>query len=301
MIQQWLSVTEAASVLGISDTTVRRRAQRDDLECRMNSAGRLEILVETSQEDDNELAEALVNRTRRLPKAPQKANTLTNDLAIAADKTTGKKTKPKIKAASATLRHAINLEDEIQEEDAAYDVQPSGTQEQLNPFIKATANEQEEQEELSRYQRMAGASIMLAQKQADEAAEELAHARYELQQGKQQFRIVSGLAIFFAFCTFLAWFTSDSDKPQSASATTPKAAVVSTPSYTYSDSSIYDSSDVYGSYDAYGNLITDDPSSQEKILQELEQLREQVNLNEQMLNRMLQSDTISSTSTGSAG
>lgn len=296
MIQQWLSVTEAASVLGISDTTVRRRAQRDDLECRMNSAGRLEILVEMSQEDDSELAEALVSGTRRLPKAaPQ---TLANDIVTASDKTTEKpkpKTKPKLKAASATRRQTVDLDEAVEEDDDTYGVEPSGTQAELNPFIKASANEQEEQEELSRYQRMAGASIMLAQKQADEAAEELAHARYELQQTKQQFRIVAGFAIFFGFCTFLAWFTSGGDEPQSASATTP----VSTQPYMYEDTDMYDGSDMY--FDGYGNLITDEPSSQEKILEEIEQLREQVNLNEKMLNRMLQNGAISSTSTGSAG
>jgi len=227
MIQQWVSVLEAASVLGVSESTVRRRVQRDQLPCRMNSTGRLEILVDMTDGKDDALAAALVIGPRRVSESSDRVSTserVENTMTPAKSGRPRMWALPRPDQSEALGETCWELDDaEGAEASEASSEASLEVQAEHNPFMQKPTEPveptSEENEAISRFQRMAGASIVLAEKQADEAAEELARVRYSMNRTQNRYRIVCGVALFLGFVVTLDWFSPGKSDPQSAAAT----------------------------------------------------------------------------------
>ncbi|MFA9479375.1 hypothetical protein ACERK3_13880 [Phycisphaerales bacterium AB-hyl4] len=191
MAERWISVAEAAKALGISATTVRRRAQREQLDSRIGDEGRLEI----------RLAE------------PGRANEPTAAEADSPDAPTAHTAEP-VAAAADQENHAddsidVDADEEVSDVDAEVaqvagpnpgkfgnysplphnDVGITPGQATGRPTARLTPSEllgqaddpadSGPEAELRRYQRLAGASMILAQRQADEAHEQVTLIRAE--------------------------------------------------------------------------------------------------------------------------
>ncbi len=179
-VEQWVTVSEAASAIGISEAKVRSAAQDDAIQTRTTAQGRLEVLVQLLDDEQVQFAKALAT-------TPECSN-------------------------------ASESEDASSDEDGAG--QPSEAQKNQNPFFKMLHGA-EEDNELNRYQRMAGASLIVAQKQADEAAEKVAMLRYELNRSRNRANVAAYAACICVCVALLALFGRGRAVPQSANADTP--------------------------------------------------------------------------------
>lgn len=135
METQWLSASEAAKALGVSPTTVRRRAKNGQLEQREGPNQKIQFAVTLAQPAQNEKA------------APSRASK------------TKSSAKPQAKPETGSAMPDAFLK-----------------QHQPEKFTSATTKD----EDVSRYQKLAGASVMLAQKRADDAHELLVHTRAQV-------------------------------------------------------------------------------------------------------------------------
>ena len=175
MAEQWLAVAEAAEALGVSPATVRRRAKRQALRSRTGANGRLEVAApapdESNQGESNPPADE-PDPTREQASAP----------APGADRAS-----PLAKG-----RYSPLPQDNVGTNPPPPD--PGRYYARLTPgeLLKPAENApgsgaddaatDQPESELQRYQRLAGASVVLAQRQADEANEKLAIVRGQLRQ-----------------------------------------------------------------------------------------------------------------------
>ncbi len=100
--------------------------------------------------------------------------------------------------------------------------EPTDAAKANNPYIKAL-NEQDPQDEATRLQKLAGASMILAQQRADEANEKLATVRFELRRSRKHQRyaiIAAGLSL--SLCLFALF--SRPGGPQAATASPGSAS-----------------------------------------------------------------------------
>lgn len=202
MAQLWLSVDDAADALGVSASTVRRRIKADKLESRANADGVTEVLIDTDGED----ASDALNPSRELS-ARRRSQNSEDQLranpwiraarpgdALLADRRGDQRPR------SDPAQEQHDLEDRNPLDTASMDETNTPTDaasvnaEQLKEHaegqatlesaghaftpgdLEATPNGNEE---LARFQKIAGASVLLAQQQANDAREQVAIARHE--------------------------------------------------------------------------------------------------------------------------
>ena len=152
MAIQWLTVNEAAQILGISADTVRRRARRGMLDSR-KKAGRMQVRIPVPGEDQPDSLAATQSNSD-------------NDTTQSA-------------ATEATQPESATGAQAAESQDAA--VNENSTQQRFTPGdLFKPPDSGEPEDELRRYQRLAGASVILAQRQADTASEQVVLARSEL-------------------------------------------------------------------------------------------------------------------------
>lgn len=183
MPQLWLTVDAAADALGISPSTVRRRIKADKLDSRSNGQGVTEVLVDTDGDD----AESALNPGLELS-ARRRAGNTDDQLranpwiraarpgeALLADRRQDEN--PTRHTPGAATGSAADRQD-----DATVGDDPA-VREQLEAAGRAfTPGDLESSpggDELARFQKIAGASVLLAQQQATDAREQVALARHE--------------------------------------------------------------------------------------------------------------------------
>lgn len=177
MAERWISVAEAAKALGVSATTVRRRAQREQLESRIGDEGRLEIrLPALATEADT--AGATAPPTQRSTHEPTAATAASEQdrEAEGSDATAADQMSPnpgKFGHYSPLPHGGVGITPQSVGKLTARltpgDLLGSG----------GDASDTGPEAELRRYQRLAGASMILAQRQADEAHEQVSLIRGE--------------------------------------------------------------------------------------------------------------------------
>jgi hypothetical protein len=193
--QLWLTVDDAADVLNVSSSTVRRRIKADKLESRLNDDGVTEVRVETDDDDAAASADPagelrarrqLDNTDDQLRANPWVRATRPGD-ALMADR---RVEQDRQAAASSAPPH--EAEDEDKDEDDA--TSPAASDDAIDPEQAQAVREELEAagrdfrpsdvesgegDALARFQKLAGASVLLAQRQADDAREQVAVARHE--------------------------------------------------------------------------------------------------------------------------
>lgn len=184
MNEQWLSVAEAAKALGVSEQTVRRRAHQGKLRSRQGSSGRLQVRVKanTAPCDKQRAQNPWLQQYAPLPAAevgtPIDPNEKPSGLPLARRPLSASSTS----SSSATTATPIPLK-------------PLGLS-----MLNCHANDEDD---LTRFQRMAGASLMLAQNQVNEANEKLAIVRHELHRSRKVTRwAVAGATLAMVICLF---------------------------------------------------------------------------------------------------
>lgn len=195
MSKGWMRVREAAALLTVSESTVRRRIGEGQLRGRTGKSGRQEVFV------------------------PAKLR------ATAQTDPSSKSTTQKVTASLATASAAPQTN-----ADAS-----STTQQTAQDRSDAVSDSPDDQ--VKRYERLAGGSLMLAQKRADELAEaasvayeNLAHARQQLRQVRKVAIAGWGLGAFalvLAFVLSLA-FGLDSARSQAQAQASMRDAEVAT-------------------------------------------------------------------------
>ncbi len=195
MATRWLSVKEAAAALGVSEKTVRRRVRRQMLESRRGDGGRIEVCAPVPdaggeapvsiqrQAAANEPSAgptagfiAKAGRYSPLPASAHDTPTTETDATTnpATRPTTGPATHAGVSSMSAPAG-ADDRHDEQPADDAG------GDRPGFRPGKLLGDGEEAGTEDVARrFQRLAGASMMLAQRHADDAHEQLVHARGEI-------------------------------------------------------------------------------------------------------------------------
>ncbi|MEO0965109.1 MAG: hypothetical protein AAFY08_08310 [Planctomycetota bacterium] len=202
MAQLWLTVDDAADALGVSPSTVRRRIKAEKLESRSNPDGVTEVLIQSNGDDaidalnpSRELsarrrAENTEDQLRANPwiRAARPGEALTADRRDDAQQRQDRSSETpqpdqpqdatpppfseKVAASESTTADTASLDhespDHQQLKEAGHAFTPSD--------LEATTDSHEE---LARFQKIAGASVLLAQQQADDAREQVALARHE--------------------------------------------------------------------------------------------------------------------------
>ncbi|QDU35485.1 hypothetical protein KS4_35680 [Poriferisphaera corsica] len=191
MLSKWLSVEEAATALGVSATTVRRRISANAVEWQQNE-GRREVKVYFEQGTEDQPGMGLVlerngapieqHDTPRMKAAHKQPQDLQEPIELEparpnAQVLGGQNYSP---LPSDEVGTPDEDEDwnEISENQTEAERWPMGKPGFLKP--SHLLNDQEEKDDLSpeaqarRFQKLAGASVLLAQRQADEANEKIA-------------------------------------------------------------------------------------------------------------------------------
>ncbi len=214
MAERWLTVLQAAAQLGVSPSTVRRRIEEGKLEVRDGKGGK-RVRVKPDGEASGGANAGAATRHEVEATEPARgdgdASAVRPTDTVAASASTGSNLSNGASAdgqAAASGTAAAAASERPGEADrgangsareafggARYSPLPHGqvgTRPSGRPHAKLTPGEllgegkrdetAEPEDELTRYQRLAGASVMLAQRQADEAAEQVAHARYQVRQ-----------------------------------------------------------------------------------------------------------------------
>lgn len=190
MTMKWQTVAEAAATLGVSPETVRRRAKRRKLESRQGPAGCMEVRVHVPEPRPDATPEA----------APQAADEPGSSAQ-------GEAAGPH----SARFGRYSPLPEAMTEQIAA---EPQRSPWSARSTAKLTpgellrnegkSEEGQAEDELTRYQRLAGASVILAQRQADEANEKVAVARNQAHHlRKLCYTSWAGMAVMAAACLIL--------------------------------------------------------------------------------------------------
>ncbi|MEX2543632.1 MAG: hypothetical protein WD316_00750 [Phycisphaeraceae bacterium] len=177
MAMRWLLVRDAAATLGVSERTIRRRVQRQMLEARPGEAGRVEVCVplpDAASVDldappggtDHPAAEppaGFIAKAGRYSPLPASARPAQDD---------------RRQAASASSSHDAATTEDV---DAASQQQQQGDWPSYRPGkLMGDADADAPEDAVKRFQRLAGASMMLAQRHADDAHEQVVLARGEI-------------------------------------------------------------------------------------------------------------------------
>jgi len=224
----WLVVSEAAEHLGVAESTVRRRAGRGELRSRRSAQGVLQVQVTCGDQDcapDTEHQGTAESKPAPPRPVPNKAwahlatatpnpnaglgDDLKLDIPLATPETPQADFEPTTDAGQG-------------EPEQADPAQPASTaSRQVFPNLTmadiARPADGEEESEVRRFQRLAGASMVLAQRQTDEAHEKLAIVRDELHRAR---RWGQGATAGAVVCVVLLLFTlvTGGGDPQPAAA-----------------------------------------------------------------------------------
>jgi len=202
MNQLWLSVAEAARILNVSEPTVRRRAHQGKLRSRQGKSGKLEVQVKTKVADKSKCPTASDNTDTHKPASnkQQQQNPWLQKYAPLPNTQVGTPIDPDEKPTGLPLAR----------KNVAGKAHPSATTHDKNqpiplkPLGLSMMNRaQGDDDDLTRFQRMAGASLMLAQNQVNEANEKLAIVRHELHRSRKVTRwAVAAATLAMAICLF---------------------------------------------------------------------------------------------------
>ena len=195
MATRWLSVRQAAEALGVSDKTIRRRVQRQMLDARTGAGNRMEVCVPVVGDDASVDLEPLAEPdppAREAPAAPPpspppspspspsaafiaKAGRYSPLPGAARDDDA---TTPAT-ATTATSAASDNADDAPAHDTS--DAEGDNDRPGFRPGKLLGDGDADDTEDVARrFQRLAGASMMLAQRHADDAHEQLVHARGEI-------------------------------------------------------------------------------------------------------------------------
>ena len=182
MSKGWVRVREAAVLLSVSESTIRRRITECQLRGRTGNSGRREVFLPAKlrAQVQNDPPPAPVSQSEQKQK-PQKRSQLQTDLSVKAD-------------------HAVDVQERVASTPAV---------------SQNDSKSQPDNEDLvKRYERLAGGSLVLAQKRSDElthaadaAYENLAHTRAQLRQVRKLAVVgwgTSGVALIVAFILSLS-------------------------------------------------------------------------------------------------
>ena len=185
MIQQWVSVAEAASELNVSDATIRRRAHQGKLKTRHDKTGRLQVLIQPkdqpkkSSKSKRESTKSSKSDTKaqgdKTNAAQQANNPWFQKSASANSNDTGSKVDPNTKPTMRFAKQSAGKANEAQ--NTPIPLTPASIE-----LMKATAGNGDT---ATRFERMAGASLVLAQNQTDQANEKLVIVRGELHRARK--------------------------------------------------------------------------------------------------------------------
>jgi len=236
---QWLVVSEAAEQLGVAESTVRRRAGRGELRSRRSNDGVLQVQVESDdapeqpspEQPSDEKPSAEAPPTATPPRA--QANKAWAHLATATPSGTDDlslDSVPDAKTDAKTVSDTVSAADADEgHAEASTDPPPpppdaAPSHETIFPNLTmadiAPPSDGAEESEARRFQRLAGASLVMAQRQTDEANEKLAIVRHELHRARRWGQGVTAAAIFCAVMLLFSLITGGSD-PQPAEAVSP--------------------------------------------------------------------------------
>ncbi|MFP4145666.1 MAG: helix-turn-helix domain-containing protein [Phycisphaeraceae bacterium] len=226
MSTRWLSVAEAASVLGVSERTVRRRISRNQLDWRRGPNGRKEVCLDVEDgvleverepsgaaEDPGWTPPRLGEKFGRYsPLAAEEVGTFDSEPA----KPGGGPPSRWLRAEAVADEKDADAEGEADEATAeAHD--ESGSMPRLTPKQLFGGSAEDDGDDLmTRMNRLAGASVMLAQRASDEANEKVRLARNEAYRMRQWcYRSWIAAAALMLLCLLVV---SSAGGPEEASA-----------------------------------------------------------------------------------
>ena len=163
MAVKWLSVAEAAQVLDVSESTVRRRIDRKMLLARKGEGHRREVQIPVPDEQADDVQR-------------QTAEGLQEWASQEQENTRQPESESEVQVQNANPWVAAQ-QGEADPAAAVFDPPAYRPHMRLTP--RALLKKNENEDDLTRYQRLAGASLMLAQQQADQASEQVAVARHQ--------------------------------------------------------------------------------------------------------------------------
>ncbi|MEX1017537.1 MAG: hypothetical protein WDZ31_12415 [Phycisphaeraceae bacterium] len=171
MAAKWMSVAEAATVLEVSEATVRRRVRREMLESRTGSHGRMEV----------RLPEAAADAPPAEPAQPAEAADATDAGKARTDAPAPNPAK--FGRYSPLPGHEVGVTPSDSGSRPGNRLTPGALLGKADGQGGGGASDLPAgpEAEMSRYQRLAGASMILAQRQADEAHEKVMLVRAEAQ------------------------------------------------------------------------------------------------------------------------
>ncbi|MEM0914062.1 MAG: hypothetical protein AAGK09_05570 [Planctomycetota bacterium] len=192
MAQFWLTVEAAADALGVSASTVRRRIKAQRLESRSNDNGVTEVLIETHGDDAaDSLNPGLELSARRrsdnsddqLRANPWIRASRPGDALLADRRHSDQQAASAEPPPNPTASHP-DAEDQHVDEQADTGASPAAAFERLQSAGRDFKPSDLEGaahggDEAARFQKIAGAAMLLAQQQADDAREQVALARNE--------------------------------------------------------------------------------------------------------------------------
>jgi len=228
----WLTVDDAADVLGVSSTTVRRRIKADKLDSRLNDEGVTEVWVETDDEDAESSADPSAELRARQQSENSEDQLRANPWvraarpgdALLADRrgdderkaNSSRNAPPDQTDDEPATQSTSARRDDVEDNDPAADDLREQLKDAGRDFRPADVEPGNNADPLARFQKLAGASVLLAQRQADDAREQVAHARHE------SFRLrrlcyaswigsAALLLITFGLCLYLGYAAADAN------------------------------------------------------------------------------------------
>ncbi|QQE13541.1 hypothetical protein JD969_08815 [Planctomycetota bacterium] len=269
MISKWLSVEHAASALGVSASTVRRRISGNLVEWRQGEGNRREVKVYFEEGTEDQLGLGLILEVSQTP--IEKRSAVSEHIEAAPQQNRMRPVSRNAKPVAAEVETEEQFESRPAEQSAAqnvlggqkYSPLPSeavGTPEDDDDaepwneipqgqteaerwpmgrpgFLKPShlLEDQEEEEDVSpeaqarRFQKLAGASVLLAQKQADEANEKIAILHNHIYRMRQMCYLAWASAAVIAVASIGGITFSNGTSSGPAPAMAAPAATVNTP------------------------------------------------------------------------
>lgn len=181
MSQGWMRVREAAHLMGVSQSTVRRRVDGGDLRGRTGKSGRQEVFLPAKLRRELEARQTSPNTPGHMErgKTPDEVD------AIAKEK----------KTAKAKAQHPSTTTKPDAQPKAAADTRKKTQASPNTPAPESGTDTGDNDDLLKRYERLAGGSLILAQQHSDAVSKQSSAAYEQLAHTRNQVRHLRKLAL----------------------------------------------------------------------------------------------------------